>query len=43
MFIKVIFFFHEHAHKINIWASLVTMSPYLGPMFGAFITITLEW
>jgi MFS family permease len=43
MFIKDMFYFHEHARKINIWASLVIISPYLGPMFSAFITITLKW
>ncbi|KAK4173517.1 major facilitator superfamily domain-containing protein [Triangularia setosa] len=43
MFIKDMFFFHEQARKINIWASFIVMSPYVGPLFAAFITETLHW
>jgi len=43
MFIKDMFFFHEHTRKINIWSSFIILSPYLGPMFAAFITITQKW
>ena len=31
------FFFHEHARKIGLWAGLFLLSPYCGPMFGNFI------
>ncbi|KAK3371047.1 major facilitator superfamily domain-containing protein [Lasiosphaeria ovina] len=43
MFIQDIFFFHERARKINIWASFVVMSPYLGPLLAAFETETQPW
>jgi MFS family permease len=43
MFIKDIFFFHEQARKINIWASFIVMSPYAGPLLAAFMTETLRW
>ncbi|KAJ5357750.1 MFS transporter [Penicillium brevicompactum] len=43
MFIKDMFFFHEQARKINIWAAFIILSPYLGPLFSAFITSTQEW
>ncbi|KAI0129446.1 major facilitator superfamily domain-containing protein [Xylariales sp. AK1849] len=43
MFIQDIFFFHERARKINIWASFFVISPYLGPLFAAFITATKPW
>ena len=43
MFIKDMFFFHEHARKINIWASFIVLSPYFGPLFAAFIITTQKW
>ncbi|GAB1312589.1 hypothetical protein MFIFM68171_02799 [Madurella fahalii] len=43
MFIKDIFFFHEQARKINIWASLIVISPYVGPLLAAFMTETQGW
>ena len=43
MFIKDMFFFHEHARKINIWVSFIILSPSLGPMFSAFIISTQKW
>ncbi|KAK4460386.1 putative permease of the major facilitator superfamily [Cladorrhinum samala] len=43
MFIKDVFFFHEQARKINIWASFIVISPYVGPLFAAFMTETLHW
>ncbi|KIW84767.1 hypothetical protein Z517_00155 [Fonsecaea pedrosoi CBS 271.37] len=36
-FIKDMFFFHEHARKIGIWAAIFLTGPYLGPPFGNFI------
>ncbi|KAF2741843.1 MFS general substrate transporter [Sporormia fimetaria CBS 119925] len=35
--IKDMFYHHEHARKIGIWASLFILSPYLGPFFANFI------
>ncbi|KAL2019777.1 hypothetical protein VTK56DRAFT_9221 [Thermocarpiscus australiensis] len=43
MFLKDIFFFHEQARKINIWASFIVISPYLGPLLAAFMTETQRW
>ncbi|KAE8346277.1 hypothetical protein BDV24DRAFT_147495 [Aspergillus arachidicola] len=43
MFIKDMFFLHEQARKINIWSGSIIISPYLGPMFAAFITNTQVW
>ncbi|EEH21718.2 hypothetical protein PABG_03934 [Paracoccidioides brasiliensis Pb03] len=43
MYIKDLFFFHEHARKINIWSSFIIVSPYLGPLFTAFIINTQIW
>ncbi|PNY25390.1 Uncharacterized protein TCAP_04679 [Tolypocladium capitatum] len=43
MFINDIFFFHERARKINIWAGFIILSPYFGPLFTAFIISTQEW
>lgn len=31
------FFFHEHARKIGLWAGLFLLAPYCGPLFGNFI------
>ncbi|KAF5858016.1 hypothetical protein ETB97_004947 [Aspergillus alliaceus] len=43
MFVKDMFFLHEQARKINIWSGFIVCSPYLGPMFAAFITNTQIW
>ncbi|KAL4734437.1 major facilitator superfamily domain-containing protein [Aspergillus similis] len=43
MFIKDMFFFHEHPRKINIWSAFIVLSPYMGPLFAAFITTTQIW
>lgn len=43
MFIKDMFFFHDHARKINIWSSFIVVSPYLGPLLTAFIIDTQIW
>ncbi|KAK6532487.1 hypothetical protein TWF281_006676 [Arthrobotrys megalospora] len=43
-FIKDMFFFHEHARKIGIWAAIFLVAPYLGPCLGNFIIDgTGEW
>ncbi|KAK7733273.1 hypothetical protein SLS63_004802 [Diaporthe eres] len=35
--IKDIFFFHESARKIGVWATIYITSPYLGPCLGNFV------
>jgi MFS family permease len=43
-FIKDMFFFHQHARKIGIWATLFVLAPYLAPLFGNFIIAgTGDW
>ena len=43
MFIKDVFFVHEHARKINIWSGSIVLSPYMGPLLGSFIVNTQTW
>ncbi|TKA82817.1 hypothetical protein B0A55_01070 [Friedmanniomyces simplex] len=43
MFIKDMFFFHEHPRMINIWSGGVIVSPYLGPLVESFITWKTSW
>lgn len=43
MFVKDMFFLHEHARKINIWSGFIILSPYMGPLLAAFITNTQIW
>lgn len=43
MFIFDLFFFHERARKINIWSAFIILSPYMGPLFAAFIITTQPW
>ena len=43
MFINDMFFFHERARKINIWAAFIILSPYLGPLLAAFMITTQSW
>jgi MFS family permease len=38
-----IFFFHERARKINIWAFSFLIGPYLGPFISAFLAEKLGW
>lgn len=43
-FLKDIFFFHERARKIGLWATLYICSPYIGPMMGNFVVgKTHDW
>lgn len=37
------FFFHERARKINIWAFSFLLGPYLGPFISGFIAENLSW
>ncbi|KAK5161392.1 hypothetical protein LTS14_001188 [Recurvomyces mirabilis] len=43
MVCRDLFFLHERARKINVWASFVILSPYFGPLFTAFIISTQKW
>ncbi|EXJ65526.1 hypothetical protein A1O7_01867 [Cladophialophora yegresii CBS 114405] len=43
MWIKDVWFFHEHARKINIWSTAIILSPFLGPQFMAAILSTSTW
>lgn len=38
-----LFFFHERARKINIWAFTFLIGPYLGPFISGFIVSKLDW
>lgn len=37
------FFFHERARKINVWAFSFLIGPYLGPFISAFLAQKLNW
>ncbi|KAF2454738.1 major facilitator superfamily domain-containing protein [Lineolata rhizophorae] len=37
------FFFHERARKVNIWAFSFLLGPYLGPFVSGFIIQELDW
>ncbi|KAF1989245.1 MFS general substrate transporter [Aulographum hederae CBS 113979] len=37
------FYFHERARKINIWAFTFLVGPYLGPFISGFIIQELDW
>ncbi|KAM5344306.1 hypothetical protein ACJ41O_012843 [Fusarium nematophilum] len=37
-FIRDMFFFHERARKIGLWALLYIASPYWGPLVGNFVS-----
>ena len=43
MWIKDLFFFHEHPRVINIVEFSVILSPYLGPLITAFICSGTTW
>ncbi|KAI1346969.1 major facilitator superfamily domain-containing protein [Xylaria sp. FL0043] len=43
IFIQDMFFFHERARKINLWASFFVLSPYFGPLLAAFQIATKPW
>ncbi|KAI1621366.1 major facilitator superfamily domain-containing protein [Exophiala viscosa] len=43
MWIKDVFFFHQHAKKINIWSTAIILSPFLGPQFMAAILSVNTW
>ena len=41
VFIKDMFFFHEHARKIGFWYTIFIASPFISPMLGNFMVATL--
>ncbi|KAF4470718.1 monophenol monooxygenase [Fusarium albosuccineum] len=42
--LRDIFFYHERARKIGLWAALYIASPYLGPCLGNFVIYeTSHW
>jgi len=43
IFIQDMFYFHEHARKINIWSFFIILSPFLGPLITAFIISAYPW
>ena len=43
MWIKDIYFFHEHPRKINIWSTALILSPFLGALFMAAIVSVNTW
>jgi MFS family permease len=38
-----LFFFHQRARAINIWAFSFLLGPYLGPFLSGFIVEKLDW
>ncbi|KAL9108715.1 MAG: hypothetical protein Q9227_006511 [Pyrenula ochraceoflavens] len=42
-FIHDMFFFHERARKINLWAMTFLIGPYLGPMISGFVIKGVSW
>ncbi|KAL9599464.1 MAG: hypothetical protein Q9219_003803 [cf. Caloplaca sp. 3 TL-2023] len=43
MFVKDVFFSHEYARMINVWAFAIILAPYLGPSLAAFMLSTQQW
>ena len=43
MFIKDMYFFHQHPRKINIWSTALILSPFVGPLFAALIVQSASW
>jgi MFS family permease len=43
MWIKEMFFFHEHPRKINVWVGPVIVAPYVGPMIASFMMTSTSW
>jgi MFS family permease len=43
MFIKDIYFFHQHPRKINVWATSLILSPFLGPFIACWIVGHTSW
>ena len=43
MFIKDLYFFHEHPRKINIWSTALILSPFIGPLIASLIISGTTW
>jgi MFS family permease len=43
MWIKDVWFFHEHPRKVNVWSTAIILSPFLGPQFMAAIVSVTSW
>jgi MFS family permease len=43
MWIKDVWFFHEHPRKVNVWSTAIILSPFLGPQFMAAIVSVASW
>ncbi|KAJ5168551.1 MFS transporter [Penicillium canariense] len=43
MWIKDLFFFHQHPQVINYIESSIILSPYLGPLITSFIVSDMNW
>jgi MFS family permease len=43
IYIKDIYFFHEHPRKINIWATAPILAPFLGLPFTALTVQSASW
>ena len=37
------FFFHERARKINIWAFSFLLGPYVGPLISSLLILRIGW
>ncbi|KAL2018605.1 hypothetical protein VTK56DRAFT_575 [Thermocarpiscus australiensis] len=38
-----LFFFHERARKVNIWAASFLVGPYLGPLISSLLLLRIGW
>jgi MFS family permease len=38
-----LFFFHQRARAINLWAFSFLLGPYLGPLISGFVINKLDW
>lgn len=38
-----LFFFHERARKVNIWAFTFLVAPYAGPLVSSFLLARISW
>lgn len=43
MWIKDVWFFHQHPRVVNVWSTAIILSPFLGPQFMAAIVSVASW
>ena len=43
MFIKDLYFFHEHPRRINVWSTALILAPFVSPLFTALIVGAGSW